>query len=382
MLAFAAANPGFDYSAYDNENPWGLNSANDYAFNEPDGYVDHLILVHAGADQSAGGGAQGDDSIWAHSWWIDATGGDGMPGLDIPGTDGQGLGGGSMHAYTYTINPEDGDIGVFCHEFGHDLGLPDEYDYTGPTGDASSGFWTLMSSGSWLGRQSGTGTKPAPMNVWDKSALGFVTPKTVKRGKTATVKLQPAAVGNANAVGVKIELPKRKHTIQLSGKDGATEWYSGFGNMLDNTLTDQGGGRGTGGERDADPPHLVRHRAGLRLRLRQRLFRRRRDLDVRPEHRHGRRRDGPLRTERHRYESMGRHDDLRPVGLRRRERARPVRVQDRPRASPRPAGRSPTSPSAACALPAAAFASDGWKRVDGATTQMSDQLLHRRVPHL
>jgi immune inhibitor A len=237
VQAFAAANPGFDYSAYDNENPWGLNSANDYAFNEPDGYIDHLILVHAGADQSAGGGAQGDDSIWAHSWWIDATGGDGMPGLDIPGTAGQGLAGGPMHAYTYTINPEDGDIGVFCHEFGHDLGLPDQYDYTGPTGDASSGFWTLMSSGSWLGRQWGIGTKPAPMNVWDKYALGFITPKTVARGKTATVKLQPAAVGDAKAVGVKIELPKRKHVIQLSGKDGAMEWYSDFGNNLDNTLT-------------------------------------------------------------------------------------------------------------------------------------------------
>ena len=76
----------------------------------------------------------------------------------IPGTDGQGPQGKGIWAYNYTINPEDGDIGVFCHEFGHDLGLPDEYDYSSTTGDATSGFWTLMASGSWLGRQWGLGT--------------------------------------------------------------------------------------------------------------------------------------------------------------------------------------------------------------------------------
>ena len=36
-------------------------------------------------------------------------------------------------------------------------------------------------------------------------------PKVVKRGKTATVKLQAAADGSATATGVKIQLPKAKH---------------------------------------------------------------------------------------------------------------------------------------------------------------------------
>jgi immune inhibitor A len=94
-----------------------------------------------------------------------------------------------------------------------------------------------MSSGSWLGRQWGLGSQPAPMDVWDKYALGFISPKEVKRGKTATVTLQPAATGSATTSGVKIPLPKRKHTIALSGKDGASEWWSGTGNDLNNTLT-------------------------------------------------------------------------------------------------------------------------------------------------
>ena len=49
----------------------------------------------------------------------------------------------------YTVEPENGGLGVFAHEYGHDLGLPDYYDTNG--GENGTAFWTLMSSGSWLG---------------------------------------------------------------------------------------------------------------------------------------------------------------------------------------------------------------------------------------
>ena len=47
---------------------------------------------------------------------------------------------------------------MFAHEFGHDLGLPDQYDTSGNTGGAenSTGFWTLMSQGSY----GSNGTRP------------------------------------------------------------------------------------------------------------------------------------------------------------------------------------------------------------------------------
>ena len=35
-------------------------------FNEPDGYIDHFQIVHAGADESDGDPVYGIDAIWAH----------------------------------------------------------------------------------------------------------------------------------------------------------------------------------------------------------------------------------------------------------------------------------------------------------------------------
>ena len=51
----------------------------------------------------------------------------------------------------YTIEPENGGFGVFSHQFGHDLGIPDEYDTSGNTGGAENGtgWWTTWSQGSY-----------------------------------------------------------------------------------------------------------------------------------------------------------------------------------------------------------------------------------------
>ena len=72
----------------------------------------------------------------------------------------------------YTIEPENGGVGVFAHEFGHDLGLPDLYD---SVGDNATGFWTIMSSGSY--GNDGTvdiGSKPTHMGAWEKFQLGWL----------------------------------------------------------------------------------------------------------------------------------------------------------------------------------------------------------------
>ena len=68
---------------------------------------------------------------------------------------------------------------MFSHEFGHDLGLPDEYDTSGNTGGAenSTGFWTTWSSGSYGNNgdpAEGIGDRPFQMSSWDKFQLGWL----------------------------------------------------------------------------------------------------------------------------------------------------------------------------------------------------------------
>ena len=87
------------------------------------------------------------------------------------------IGNSDYWVFDYTIEPENGGVGVFSHEFGHDLGLPDEYDTSGNTGGAenSTGFWTIMSSGSY--GNDGTqdiGSRPIGFNAWDKLQLGWL----------------------------------------------------------------------------------------------------------------------------------------------------------------------------------------------------------------
>ena len=145
---------GIDFSNYDNDK---------------DGYVDGIILVHAG--QGAEEGSL-DDYIWSHR---------------------STLGSNYYRTYDgavindYMANPErrifsnNGaggmvGIGVFCHEFGHGMNLPDLYDidYSSP----GIGSWGLMGGGGWLGDEK----VPAFMSAYSRVALGWITPEKISSG--------------------------------------------------------------------------------------------------------------------------------------------------------------------------------------------------------
>ena len=81
------------------------------------------------------------------------------------------------------MQPEDSGVGVFAHEYGHDLGLPDLYDTSG-AGNSDVDFWDLMSSGSHSGPifQS----MPTHMGLWDKWVLGWADPVVVNPGDDPT----------------------------------------------------------------------------------------------------------------------------------------------------------------------------------------------------
>ncbi|MEO8108296.1 MAG: immune inhibitor A domain-containing protein [Actinomycetes bacterium] len=205
-------------------------------FNEPDGYIDHFQAIHAGEGEEAGGGAQGTDAIWSHRWYaysssFGVTGPTGNLAGGVP------LGDSGMWIGDYTTEPENGGLGVFTHEFGHDLGLPDLYDTAG--GDNGTGFWTLMSGGSWLNHGTDSiGTTPGYMGPWEKLQLNWLDYKQVNFGANAQIKLGPADRAGKTPQAILVNLPdKTVVTDYNTPHSGAFEWWGGSADNLNTTLS-------------------------------------------------------------------------------------------------------------------------------------------------
>lgn len=204
-------------------------------FDEPDGYIDHFLVVHAGEGEETGGGAQGEDAIWSHRSFVNFTerGSAGPPGNLIGGVQ---IGQTGIWVGDYTIQPENGGLGVFAHEFAHDLGLPDEYDTAG--GENSTGFWTLMSSGSYLSEDGvDLGSRPGDMNAWDKLQLGWLSSTTVASGEVSNVTLGPAEYNSSLPQALIVSLPDRVRTTDLAEPpEGDFAWWSDMGDDLDTSM--------------------------------------------------------------------------------------------------------------------------------------------------
>ncbi len=212
-------------------------------FNESDGYIDHFQAVHAGEGEETGGGAQGTDAIWSHRWYAFYN----LIGIAGPSPDyllgGVRIGNSSYWIGDYTVEPENGGVGVFAHEFGHDLGLPDLYDTSGNTGGAenSTGFWTLYSSGSYGSSgnpEDGIGSKPIHMSAYEKLFLGWSNYEVVNYNQKAEVKLGPAEYNTQHAQQLVVLLPDKEVSSFIGDPYAGSYFYhSGAGNDLDNSMT-------------------------------------------------------------------------------------------------------------------------------------------------
>ena len=228
-------------------------SDGDGNFDEPDGFIDHFQIVHSGGDEAAGDPFQGNDAIWSHRWYAQVSGGGphGFPGVNA-GQGGTSSGVAIPHNPTgvwvgdYTVQPENGGLGVFAHEYGHDIGLPDLYDTSGntcgSTCENSTGFWTLMSSGANIGDggPDGIGDAPTDMGAWEKFQLGWLNYEVAFAGKTSSHKLGPAETNTKKAQGVFVVLPASTNPTTLVLGDptsGDNAWYSTSGANLNTSMT-------------------------------------------------------------------------------------------------------------------------------------------------
>lgn len=198
--AVAAADPVMDFCQGDTNN---------------DGYVDTLFVVHAGP-----GGEEVAGGIWSIKW-----------SLPTPYTTADVCANGqAVRVKTFTIEPEEYasdrftpsgapsrmvSIGVFVHEFGHILGLPDLYD-TDYSGGGHVGTWDVMSTGTY-GFGGRRPWRPVPFSAWSKVQLGWAQAQNITQDSPQIP--IPSADGGHSGVF------KGVYRIAPGGSASATEYF-------------------------------------------------------------------------------------------------------------------------------------------------------------
>jgi immune inhibitor A len=202
--------PGFDWRNYDQNG---------------DGVIDRLWIVHAGYGEEdsttlLNRTTYGEASVWSHSSSV-------SPVYPV----GEGISAGP-----YIMMPENGGIGVFAHEYGHNLGALDLYAYG--YGETSAGFWTTMSD-DWTGYP--IGFEPPAQDPMHLDRWGWLNPLVV----TDTSKVYEATIGQASRYpggtdmvrGVRIDLPTGLVSQPVPVWQGDYYWWGGKRDQMNSKMT-------------------------------------------------------------------------------------------------------------------------------------------------
>src|SRR6266568_3860935 len=166
-----------------------------------------------------------------------------------------------IHSFTipgYVFNPaplisykistsvvaESDPTGVYCHEAGHLLGLPDLYDLTGQIDPANNflGYWEIMALGEWNPNngnplQPKPGAYPSHHSIWSKIQLGFVPSSriaVVQAGQSANITVQDLETPTVGTQSVKIPIAANQdgsltyYLVEMRAKIGTYDQYLPF----------------------------------------------------------------------------------------------------------------------------------------------------------
>nr|WP_231616751.1 immune inhibitor A domain-containing protein [Pseudoalteromonas sp. NSLLW218] len=203
----------------------------DGILNEPNGIIDHVMIFHSSIGEEAGGGYLSTDAIWSHRYYVfDENSGP----SEIAGS--------SIKLFGYTINPIDAGIGVVVHEFGHDLGLLDEYDLQSNTVGEPVASWSVMSTGSWAG--SPRGSEPVMFSPYALEYLqnryqgNWVNQLTLDMDEI-DANSQQTLINTASTSQlqnqIKVTLPPRLEKFKTP-VEGDFQYYSNTGDNINNSL--------------------------------------------------------------------------------------------------------------------------------------------------
>ncbi len=265
LAAAYARTPDFPWAQFDVWDPQDYDG--DGVYDEPDGYIDHFVLVFAGKGQASCQGLYKLDQkftenapadlydrltpaeqecarrIWPHRFSLTKNNGHG-PTVEgfvnrrggVPLRDG-------LWVYDYNMQSEYTDVSTFIHEFGHSLGLPDIYAAQTSNSTAS---WEVMS---------GTASPlPQEMSAWSRLQLGWldpcmIVPRIAGGARVQSVYLKTmndwsGVPGGHNPEGLcdaaMVILPPKIRKLRmgpLGEAEGAQAAYTGQGNDMNHFLS-------------------------------------------------------------------------------------------------------------------------------------------------
>ena len=160
-----ANDPNVDLSEYDVENRTG-----DGEFGVPDGVIDTVIVVHPGLGEEWGGGSLEDAAIWPFRCgfsWYDENNNELEKAVDTKSKE--------WKFDDFVIIAQDSASDMLIHEYGHVLGLPDLYGFSGSNPPVE--WWCIM-GGSYTGKEI-AGTMPNSYGAYSRE---FLQNSFIKKG--------------------------------------------------------------------------------------------------------------------------------------------------------------------------------------------------------